>query len=246
MRVPDSRSLMTFTSKSSRALFVLGLIVLIAYWLHYQTADIQVASTDATTTETQSDNQAVEVGVSDKFGQQKQIVSTPEDTNPKVRVLAEILGTGNDNDPRLDSEFKSLSDQDKQALRTYYQNLKLENRNGRGTAVFLLGRNLETKEDMQFMIEVLSESPCLSLSDCSMAEAAEMSDSDEHGSVDAVTLVYPQIVAIKGLERASQDTEFKKRFSDQLESALKAASENPSQKVRQAANGLVRELSRNK
>src|SRR5208282_5341547 len=65
----------------------------------------------------------------------------------KLAVLQEILDTKNDNDPRLDSDFKTLSESEKQALQEKYLSYTPEKLNERGTLIYLLGRNIENEKD---------------------------------------------------------------------------------------------------
>jgi hypothetical protein len=156
--------------------------------------------------------------------------------NPKVQLLAEILESRNDNDPRLDSDLKNLSAEDKKDLRLFYKQLELEDRNGRGTAVFLLGRNLVDESDLEFFKEVLVEKPCFSLMDCEMAEPAEMAHVDEHDHSQDVTLAYPQIVALRSIEVAwgKAGPELRKKMME----ILQAAAQNENPKVSQMASRL--------
>lgn len=165
------------------------------------------------------------------------------DENQKVRLLHEILAAGNDNDMRMDSELKTLTSTDRDDLRSYYKGLAKEDRNSRGTTVFLLGRNLRTKEDFQFFSEVLAEEPCHSLTDCEMAEDPVVGHSEEHDTSQAVTLVYPQLVALKGLERAVADARVKKSFLPQISEAIQNGRKHPDPKVRKLAEELATRIS---
>lgn len=152
--------------------------------------------------------------------------------NPKIELLAQILDSRNDNDPRLDSELKNLNKKDKDDLRKFYHQMELEDRNGRGTAVFLLGRSIESLEDVNFISEVLTESPCLSLSDCQSTQIDEY-DEDDHDTTADVTLVYPQIVAIRSIEMRYQSA--KADVQQKMQETLRAATAYPNPRVSQAA-----------
>ncbi|MBI5624030.1 MAG: hypothetical protein HY924_09645 [Elusimicrobia bacterium] len=115
----------------------------------------------------------------------------------KLRALSQILLSRNDNDPRLDRDFNDLSPAAKELFRRLYRELPPERRNERGTVVYLLGRNLSSAEDWEFLASVAGEPPCLSLSDCSKAWPGDA----EHGG-DEVTLAYPSLVALKSAEAA--------------------------------------------
>ena len=163
----------------------------------------------------------------------------PEATqwSPKVQTLAEILESRNDNDPRLDSQLKDLNPAERRELREFYRSLDWEDRNGRGTTVFLLGRNIDSEEDLDFMKEVLSEPPCLSLRDCETAEAEEITSTDDHDNSQEITLAYPQVVALKSLEREfhGRDPGLKDVFLETLTVAL----ENRNRRVSRLAQSIL-------
>ena len=119
------------------------------------------------------------------------------ETQEKLEILDDVFQSRNDNDPRLDQDFNQLSLETKEALKQKYDSLVPEARNQKGTIIFLLGRNLSSSHDLEFLRHVLRESPCLSLDHCStpdVDQTAETSDSLK------MTLEYPQIVAIKALQ----------------------------------------------
>jgi len=114
--------------------------------------------------------------------------------DPKLRELNSILQAKDDNDPRLDRDFNDLSEPTKAVLRRRYLELPLEYLNERGTIVYLLGRNMRTGADWDFLLAVVSEEPCRSQSDCSRSD-----DRGSHGN--EVTLAYPALVALKIAQR---------------------------------------------
>jgi len=120
----------------------------------------------------------------------------------QLALLEEILLSRNDNDPRLDTAFNDLSPQAKRLFRRKYRQLPAESRNELGTVVYLLGRNIKTAEDWDFLRNVVTEPPCLSLANCS-AEAAAGSDSHVATGME-LTLSYPAIMALKRAERILQ------------------------------------------
>ena len=117
----------------------------------------------------------------------------------KISILDEIFISKNDNDPRLDTQFKDLTGAEKEALHEKYKSTRLENRNERGTLVFLLGQNLESPQDFDFLKKVVSETRCNNLLNCS-AGPYHPNDHEEGSGEIEVTLEYPQIVALKALE----------------------------------------------
>ncbi|HLD99809.1 MAG TPA: hypothetical protein VJB59_06095 [Bdellovibrionota bacterium] len=126
--------------------------------------------------------------------------STAPEDEKKLATLNTILASRNDNDPRLDRDFNELSEAQKALFKARYNELAPEKRNERGTIVFLLGRNLSTDADFNFLCEVLREPPCLSLKNCSGDPASGGKEDFDRESGEEVTLAYPQLVAIKSLE----------------------------------------------
>lgn len=114
-------------------------------------------------------------------------------------LLLKILEKKRDNDPRLDREFKSLSPALKSAIKEEFFLRQPEERNAKGTLVFLIGRELNSEDDISFLQAVLNEEPCLSLKKCNTP--SDGVDSHESGATE-VTLAYPQRVALLSLERA--------------------------------------------
>ncbi len=132
-------------------------------------------------------------------------ISSDVPADPKaeeqVHVLEEILKSKNDNDPRMDTTLLVLSENAKIRFRQLYKNTPAEKRNDRGTIVFLLGRNIVNAADLSFFSEVLNESPCLSLADCSKTETGgQNKEGDEHQGGFATSLAYPQLVTLHSLD----------------------------------------------
>ena len=185
-----------------KRLFLSGMVAIsiAAIFYLYRTKDAEMAQSVSVIT---NDEQPKEKEVMPP-SEAKSAVSPPalsEKTLRSLRVLNEVLASKNDNDPRLDQEFRKLSPELKLALRAKYENLSLEDRNGRGTIVFLLGREISTPEDLEFLHAVLSEPPCLSLSDCAK-ETVESRGGDEDSSLGvSTTLAYPQLVGLVSLDK---------------------------------------------
>jgi hypothetical protein len=133
-------------------------------------------------------------------GDQRSTAPIPTGNKKKISELQEILDSKNDNDPRLDSDFKDLNENEKASLQGRYLSYRPESLNERGTLVFLLGRNIKTEEDVRFMQHVLKEKPCLSLENCAAQAPKATGEAAHEASVNDVTLVYPQIVSIKSME----------------------------------------------
>ncbi len=116
-----------------------------------------------------------------------------------VKELDSILASKNDNDRRLDTDFRNLTPGAKTALIQRYQQMASEARNDRGTIVFLIGRELNRPEDFHFLAQVALEQPCLSLADCKQEMHQTPEEVHEQAAI-SVTLAYPQHVAMKSLE----------------------------------------------
>lgn len=146
----------------------------------------------------------------------------------KLKILNEVFSSRNDNDPRLDSEFSQLSAELKGALRESYHLMPKESLNERGTVVFLLGRKIETEEDVDFLQEVLSETPCLSLADCSTEAKLEDPEDDHLVESQETTLIYPQLMSLRLLSsnyQASQNPKIKEKITEAFRVAAQSNSE---------------------
>ncbi|MBI4345870.1 MAG: hypothetical protein HY553_03380 [Elusimicrobia bacterium] len=121
----------------------------------------------------------------------------PPPATPQARAaletLEDVLRSKDDNDPRLDRSFDGLSDEAKTLLRDAYGRLPRERRAERGTIVYVLGRNLVSPRDWEFLASVIAEPPCLSLADCD--RRAPLAAGDE------ITLAYPALVALRQARR---------------------------------------------
>jgi hypothetical protein len=131
----------------------------------------------------------------------------------KLAALEDILRSRNDNDPRLDRDFIGLSEEAKRLFREYYLALAPERRNERGTIVYLLGKNMQTKDDWSFFRAVVAEPPCLSLESCSTPAAGGGEAGDE------VTLAYPSLVALRQAQRAAEEGASRSEARSVLEAA---------------------------
>jgi hypothetical protein len=153
----------------------------------------------------------------------------------KLEILKKVLASKNDNDPRLDSEFKNLSPAMKERLQQYYGELPKEQLNSRGTVAFLLGREAKPGKDAQFLASIVGENPCRSLNRCESDPVAHSADPDVSNDL---TLAYPQVVALRGLLKnwaALANSAEKSEILSAVEAA--AASNNPSL-AREARNAL--------
>lgn len=145
-------------------------------------------------------------------------VLTKED-QARAALLDEFFRTKNDNDPRMDTELRHLSPALKEAFKAKYAALPTEARNERGTIVFLIGRDLTSAADVDFLHSVLTEAPCRGLADCGTPDRG-----DDHSQLASdVTLSYPQLVALKSYkkqrENAALDPALKRKIEDSLATA---------------------------
>ncbi len=146
----------------------------------------------------------------------------------KISVLKEILAEKNDNDPRMDTDLKNLSNEDKDALVDMYKDLKAESLNDKGTIAFLIGRELTRPEDAEFLKNILSEEPCLSLENCGVTN----SERDPHmDNVNNVTLSYPQIVALNRIKTFVQTQDLQTANSNVLNHLIDAVKIGQNSKI---------------
>jgi hypothetical protein len=167
---------------------------------------------------------------------------SPE-TLSKVKLLKEILHSKNDNDPRMDSEFKVLSPELKQALNQLYDQLSKESLNERGSIVFILSKDLKTTEDLKIFNKVLVEEVCLSFADC---QKLPLEGNDSHlDSINAVSLLYPQLVALNRLENLIHKEDFFSHTDDyirEVREVLQNATESKDNRISQKAKKLLAEV----
>ncbi|MGZ3784844.1 MAG: hypothetical protein ACXVC3_09900 [Bdellovibrio sp.] len=115
----------------------------------------------------------------------------------KWSTLIEIIHSKNDNDPRLDKSFHNLSTEFHLELFHYYSKLPMESRNDRGLVAFLIARDIQGPQDIDFLRSIYDEKPCLSLKDCSTT-----ADNDSHlSNLDQVSSNYPQMVVLYQLDQ---------------------------------------------
>lgn len=166
-----------------------------------------------------------------------QSVSLTDDDRRQVAVLEQILKSRDDNDPRMDTELRNLSPQAKIELRNKYIAMSAESRNERGTIVFVLGREMKTSEDAAFLASVVAEPPCLSMQDCGRRPDAPV---DEHAAMaNEVSLVYPQLVAVKSFERVLKSGDLSTEVKKAAIEALQRAERSENSKVSQSAQGVL-------
>lgn len=178
---------------------------------------------------------------------QKQIYAAPEHqlTAPKLSapqpaaaplqakldILNQILASGNDNDPRLDTSFNDMTQEEKRALESKYAALPREQHNQRGTIVYLLGRDPRTKADWDFLSETAAEPPCQGLRSC---DSAEDLPNDHRDIGIELTLSYPSMMALRQAENAV------KRGNSAGMAVVRAAAESSSRVVSEEAKRFLK------
>ena len=182
-------------SKRVSAFVILVGLALTVWWMY--SAEEAVVTQSRKVYDASAQPKKVEVVVRKT---KEEVVVSPIIQARKLAVLQEILDSKNDNDPRLDSDFKTLNETEKKALQEKYLSYTPEKLNERGTLVYLLGRNIETEKDLKFMEYVINEKPCLSMSNCSVEAPAPTGEEAHLNSVDRISLAYPQVVSVKSLE----------------------------------------------
>lgn len=122
-------------------------------------------------------------------------------TNPnsqvsaKVAVLNQVLADQSHNDVRVDQELSKLNQKERLDFRQKYRSLRPEALKDRGLIVYLLGRNIETQGDLEFLKEVLNERGCLSLNNCAITDQETLSQPEI-----ASHLAFPKLMAIAALK----------------------------------------------
>lgn len=166
----------------------------------------------------------------------------------KLAVLQQILASHNDNDPRMDTELSILNPAVKKAMVAYYADILPEKRNDLGTIVFLIGRTLNSKADVDFLKSVLLEKPCLSLQDCSSPAAPEGGEAEHLQGINETTANYPQLNAIRAMISQYRDsmgeTPPNRELAESLISTLHEATRSPNPKVAAEAENALRYLKR--
>lgn len=121
----------------------------------------------------------------------------------KIQTLDEVLKSKNDNDPRMDQEFKNMSAALHEALYDKYEMMAQEDRNGRGTVAFLIAREMKSQQDADFLKKVFNESPCTSMASCN-----QVSQEDSHlGGIEQSSLNYPQLATLYQIESRIQQNQ---------------------------------------
>jgi hypothetical protein len=160
----------------------------------------------------------------------------------KLALLQEILDSKDDNDPRLDSDFKTLNDSEKKAIQEKYLSYTPEKLNERGTLIYLLGRNIENEKDLKFMEYVLNEKPCLSMANCAVRGPTPTGEAAHLASIDKITLAYPQIVTIKSIGNQLAQNKLNPELRPLARKNLEAATRSKNAVVAQMAASALKNI----
>lgn len=159
-------------------------------------------------------------------------------------TLLQILESKSDNDPRIDTELKGLSPLFKNTLALHYSELKPERFNERGTLVFLVGREIVNPGDVDFMRTVLTEKPCLSVSDCSRAPVAHAGEDDHREMMNETTIRYPQLMALRALKQRwselLKDSTGQGDLMRQIRETLEEASRSADPRIAEEAKSILK------
>jgi hypothetical protein len=160
----------------------------------------------------------------------------------QIQILDKVLASKNDNDPRLDRELRELSPAAKRLARSRYASLSPEKRNQRGTIVFLIGRDMNSTDDLSFLHQVLNEPPCRSLTNCEREETGSVTGADRHHEgMNEVSLAYPQLAALKMIEAYLNSPDHKAELLPTSLAELEAARRSPVHAVASMAEDLSRQ-----
>src|SRR5581483_4960726 len=97
---------------------------------------------------------------------------------------------------------------------------------------FLLGKNLRSAEDWEFLKRVVQEPPCQSMADCSKPPPAKT-----HGEESLeITLVYPQLVALEQARKVASSSSI---FAPDAVAVLQAAQTSRSRLVARKASEIL-------
>jgi hypothetical protein len=163
-------------------------------------------------------------------------------TQALLNTLTDILRSRNDNDPRLDRDFRNLTSEDKAALRTKYEQLPAEDRNGKGTIVFLVGREIKEASDLNFIKGVMAEPPCMSLADCKKdTRPANGADTHQDTSIE-ITLAYPQMVSLYSLESFLSAPDTSPTMREEALKMVQEAKNSPIAPIRRKAQDIESRL----
>lgn len=168
-----------------------------------------------------------------------------EQDRVQLSTLNAILSSKNDNDMRMDRELKVLDEGAKELLRKRYDEFPAERRNERGTIVFLLGRNLTSDKDFDFLHSVVDEAPCRSLQNCRMDPGPSSPESAHEETGIEVTLSYPQIVALKSYERVLERGESDPMYQRAMEE-VQHGTHSSSEKIAEVARTIEARFHRKK
>lgn len=240
-------------TKNQKYLFIIGVLVIGAL------AFSQLSKSGPADTGTSNSEKGASLAPFDsqELQNEDQISSTVNDTNSsekqesmitenavdtqKMQLLNELLTAKNDNDPRLDTDFKNLSPSFKKLLMIQYTKYKPEQRNEKGTVAFIVSRELKNVDDLDSLKVVFEEPPCKSLGNCSVEDL----DVDPHHSgLTNVDLNYPQMVTLYQIDQKLNQGLFKSpNEKSEIKKFLNVALNHPVNMVRNKASEIIKKHS---
>lgn len=225
-----------------KKIVILVFVVLIAVVVLWRRSS-ETSPTETSDTHSHSESSPAPVLVTDTARAPIVIKADPKYSAPvqaKLKILEEVLNSKNDNDPRLDSEFETLTEEMREALVDTYKTMPKESLNERGTVVFLLGKNISSEKDLEFFQELITETPCLSMIDCSK-EANLENPGDEHlAESQETTLIYPQLMALR-LVSASYEDSKSEVMKERIREFFRMAKQSPSEYLGDEASRIASE-----
>lgn len=238
-------------TKNQKIIIVAGLLILGAFAFSQLSRDA-VPETAAANTEKDSlvpfDSQELQtedqtsaiLTPAANSNQENTITENAVDTQ-KMQLLNEILVSKNDNDPRIDNDFKNLTPSFKKLLMIQYKKYKPEQRNEKGTVAMIVSRELNSVDDLDTLEIVFDEAPCKSLADCS---TEDLNVDPHHSGSTNVDLNYPQMVTLYQIDRKLEKGLFKTQSEkSEIKKFLDQASNYPSDMVRNKASDIIKKHS---
>ena len=161
----------------------------------------------------------------------------------KLRILDDILASRNDNDPRMDHELRLFGPPQDCPDRKISADPARETERSRHGRLSR-GPEPDSRAGLRFSSGVLGEPACLSLADCEKSVSKGAGAEDASASAAAVTLAYPQWVALRSLEAylsqpGAEPAAARPAFEGAALEALRAALKSPNGAIAERAAALL-------
>jgi hypothetical protein len=225
--------------KNAMPAVVAGFALLVAWYFLFQA---QVARNDGSSLSLLPDSEYETLslaGVEYKKNTPDDLQKTfPKVTQADLRLVSKLLKSKYDADQDLNSDFSEASPELKKLLQEAYYKSPREDLRLRGAIVFLLGNNINSADDLKFFQEVMSESSCLSLSDCNSLPKK----SKKPQTQAKVALHHPKLLALASIEKIYQNKTLKKELRQDLKSTLELAIQTNEPRIASHAQNLLKRL----